>query len=64
MKVVKITIQNGVVNADYSGFEGDECVQLDERVRPENMDVDEVNLKSEYHLEPSCQVYHDETVKA
>lgn len=49
MKKVSIKIKGGVINADFTGFQGKACEQLEERIRPQEMELQEKELKDEYH---------------
>lgn len=46
-KQVRITIKGGRVQADYIGFAGQECKTLQERIRVEGLDEQEVEDKPE-----------------
>lgn len=48
-KQVKVTIKDGNVSADFTGFKGRDCQHLDERVRPKDLEVEDLELKPEYH---------------
>lgn len=48
MKKVSIRIKGGNVEADYSGFVGKACVDLQDRIRPTNLEVESQELKPEY----------------
>lgn len=50
MKKVSIKIKGGNVSADFSGFIGKSCEALEQRIRPESLEVEEKELKPEYHL--------------
>ncbi|TNC80259.1 MAG: hypothetical protein C9356_15135 [Oleiphilus sp.] len=52
MKQITIEIHNGSVQLDFKGFEGKSCTELEEKIRPENLLIQEVTLKPEYELEP------------
>lgn len=51
MKHVVIRIKGGKVNADFTGFQGKQCQQLDQRVRPDEVEIEDIELKPEYHNE-------------
>ncbi|MEZ8733881.1 hypothetical protein [Vibrio sp. 10N.239.312.D08] len=51
MKKVVIKINKGKVNADYTGFYGEECKQLETRVKPESVEVSHVENKPEIQME-------------
>lgn len=51
MKKVVIKINKGKVNADYSGFYGEECKQLEDRVKPDSVEVSNVENKPEIQME-------------
>lgn len=53
MKKVNIKIKGGKISADFSGFQGKDCERLDERIRPQEMEVEEKELKPEYHQQHS-----------
>ncbi len=59
MKAGKITIKAGKVVADFSGFQGKSCVQLEEKIRPEGLNVDEQTLKSDYNFETQSETNTD-----
>lgn len=51
MKKVNIKIKDGKISADFSGFIGKACEQLEHRLRPDGLEVEEKELKPEYHME-------------
>lgn len=53
MKKVVINIIGGKVTADFSGFQGRACEHLHDKIRPENLEVDEAEQKPEYYQEAS-----------
>ena len=50
MKKVSIKIKGGKVSADFTGFVGNACEQLQRKISPENFDVEHKELKPEYHF--------------
>jgi len=50
VKRVKITIKNGKIDADFIDFKGKACEALEQRIRLEEMDVEETELKPEHSL--------------
>lgn len=50
MKKVNIKIKGGKISADFSGFQGKTCETLENRIRPEELEVEEKDLKPEYHF--------------
>ena len=50
MKKVNIKIKGGKISADFTGFQGNACEVLDRRIRPEDIEVEEQELKPEYHF--------------
>jgi hypothetical protein len=48
MKKVNIKIKGGKVSADFSGFMGKSCETLEKRIRPDELEVEERELKPEY----------------
>lgn len=57
MKKVTLKIKNGKISADYSGFKGNECDRLDERIRPTDLQEEEKEYKPEYYQSS----FHSET---
>ncbi|EJO2025578.1 hypothetical protein NRC85_003755 [Vibrio parahaemolyticus] len=51
MKRVRIEIRGGKVSADFEGFYGTECKQLEERIKPESVHIDNVEDKPELNIE-------------
>lgn len=49
MKKVTIKIKSGGVSADFSGFVGNECEKLEERIRLAELENQEKLIKPEYH---------------
>jgi hypothetical protein len=61
MKKVSIKIKGGSVSADFTGFQGKECERLDERIRPMELEIEEQELKPEYHQESTfSETEHNE----
>lgn len=54
-KKVNIRIKGGKVSADFSGFQGKSCEQLENKIRPEELEVEEKHLKDEYHFDTQTQ---------
>lgn len=52
VKKVNLKIKGGKIAADFSGFQGKSCEQLENRIRPENLEVEDKELKPEYHFSP------------
>ena len=53
MKKVNLKIKGGKIAADFSGFQGKSCEQLENRIRPENLEIEEKELKPEYNFSAS-----------
>ncbi|WP_240224646.1 hypothetical protein [Rheinheimera hassiensis] len=51
MKKVKLTIKGGVVSADFTGFQGKTCEQLEAKIRPAGFGETQKELKPEYHFD-------------
>ena len=49
MKKVNITIKGGKVSQEYSGFVGKSCEVLAKQIEPDGLEIEEKNLKPEYH---------------
>ncbi|MBA1889581.1 hypothetical protein HLX92_26005, partial [Escherichia coli] len=43
-------IKGGKIAADFTGFQGKTCEALEQRIRPEELEVEEKELKPEYHF--------------
>lgn len=50
VKKVNLKIKGGKIAADFSGFQGKSCEQLENRIRPENLEIEEKELKPEYNF--------------
>lgn len=48
MKRVVVSIKGGNVSADFQGFQGRACEDLEKRIRPDGSEVNEVETKPEY----------------
>lgn len=48
VKAVKIEIHRGSVSADFIGFQGRACTDLEERIRMEGLEVSDHQLKPEH----------------
>lgn len=60
MKKVKLTIKNGVVAADFTGFQGKTCEDLESKIRPAGFGQTEKELKPEYHFDTQGQVQDEQ----
>lgn len=52
-KTISLKIHNGKINADFNGFQGKDCERLHDRIKPEELDIQNTELKPEYHFEAS-----------
>lgn len=50
MKKVNIKIKGGQIAADFTGFQGKACEVLEQKIRPDALDIEEKVLKPEYHF--------------
>ncbi|CAH4025299.1 hypothetical protein AI2617V1_5162, partial (plasmid) [Serratia marcescens] len=50
VKKVNIKIKDGKIAADFTGFQGKTCEALEQRIRLEELEVEEKELKPEYHF--------------
>jgi hypothetical protein len=48
VKRVVVNVKGGNVSADFQGFQGRACEDLEKRIRPEGCEVNEVEKKPEY----------------
>jgi len=48
VKRVVVSIKGGNVSADFQGFQGRACEDLEKRIRPDGSEVNEVETKPEY----------------
>ena len=55
MKKVILTIKNGIVAADFTGFQGKSCEALEAKIRPAGFGETNKELKPEYHFETQGQ---------
>lgn len=51
LKTGRISIKNGQISADFSGFAGKSCVALEKKIRPDELKVESQELKPEYHFD-------------
>ncbi len=51
VKKVVITIKGGRINGDFQGFHGKTCETLEQRLRPEGLELQEVEKKPEYDFQ-------------
>ncbi len=51
VKKVVITIKGGRINGDFQGFHGKTCETLEQRLRPEGLEMQEVEKKPEYDFQ-------------
>lgn len=58
MKKINIRINSGRITADFTGFQGKTCEALEQRIRPEELEVEEKELKPEYHVNAG-QTHHE-----
>lgn len=50
MKKVHLKIKGSKVTADFSGFIGNACEELEKKIQPGEVEVEEKSLKPEYHI--------------
>ncbi len=50
VKKVNIKIKGGKIAADFTGFQGKACETLEQKIRPDVLDIEEKELKPEYHF--------------
>jgi hypothetical protein len=50
VKRVVVSIKGGNVSADFQGFQGRACEDLEKRIRPDGSEVNEVETKPEYEF--------------
>jgi len=50
VKKVNIKIKGGQIAADFTGFQGKACEALEQKIRPDVLDIEEKELKPEYHF--------------
>ena len=60
MKKVNIKIKGGKIAADFSGFQGKSCEVLEQRIRLEELEIEEKELKPEYHFNAGQTQYDTE----
>jgi len=53
VKRVVVSIKGGNVSADFQGFQGRACEDLEKRIRPDGSEVNEVQTKPEYDFATS-----------
>ncbi|RJX82291.1 hypothetical protein [Pseudomonas sp. LS-2] len=54
MKRVVVSIKGGKVSADFQGFQGRTCEDLEKRIRPDGTEVNGVETKPEYDFATSA----------
>lgn len=55
MKKVIISIKGGNIKADFLGFQGKACETLEQRLRPEGLELQEVETKPEYGFQTASE---------
>jgi len=61
VKKVNIKIKGGQIAADFTGFQGKSCESLEQRIRPEELEIEGQEYKPEYHFEAAQTLNEMET---